>query len=101
MYLLQRIPNTKIIFIKIMRLSNKLDFAKLKSFKIIKVLGPVTYKLNLPDSIKIIKIRHILVLKPADPEAPLIKDIPDINPKSQEKVWEVKKILNTNLINNN
>ena len=44
------------------------------------------YKLDLPDSIKITKIRYISVLKLADPEAPLIKDIPDINPKSQEKV---------------
>ena len=38
------------------------------------------------------KIWHILVLKLADPEAPLIEDVPDINPKSQKKVWEVKKI---------
>ena len=49
---------------------------------------------------KIIKIRHVSVLKLADPEAPLMKDIPDIDPKSQEKVWEIKKILNINLINN-
>ena len=49
---------------------------------------------------KIIKIRYILVLKLVDPEASLIKDIPDIDPKSQEKVWEIKKILNINLINN-
>ena len=59
------------------------------------------YELDLLDSIKIIKIRHVLVLKLADPEAPLIKNMPDINPKSQEKVWEIKKILNTDLINNN
>ena len=39
-----------------MRLSNKLNFAKLKLFKILRVLGPVTYKLDLPDSIKIIRI---------------------------------------------
>ena len=58
------------------------------------------YKLNLSDSIKITKIRHILVLESADSEAPLIKDIPDIDSESQKKVWEVKKILNTNLINN-
>ena len=50
---------------------------------------------------KIIKIRYVSVLKLADPEAPLIKDILNINPKSQEKVWEVKKILNIGLINNN
>ena len=50
---------------------------------------------------KITKIRYILVLKLADPEAPLIKDVLDINLKSQEKVWEIKKILNIGLINNN
>ena len=65
-----------------MRLSDKLDFIKLKPFKILKVLGLVTYKLDLPDSIKITRIRHILVLKLADPEAPLMEDIPDINSKS-------------------
>ena len=59
------------------------------------------YELDLPDSIKITKIRYILVLKLADPEAPLIKNISDINLKSQEKVWKIKKILNVGLINNN
>ena len=34
-----------------MRLSVKLDFLKLEFFKIIKVLGSVLYKLDLPDSI--------------------------------------------------
>ena len=40
------------------------------------------YKLNFSDSMKIAKIRHVLVLKLADPEAPLIKDMLDIDPKS-------------------
>ena len=57
-------------------------------------------KLDLPDSIKIIKIYYISVLKLVDPEAPLIKNMPDINPKSQKKVWEVEKFLDTGLINN-
>ena len=64
-------------------------------------MGLVTYKLDLPDSIKITRIYYILVLKLVDPEAPLIKNIPDINLKSEKKVWEVKKILDINLINNN
>ena len=84
-----------------MRLSNKLNFTKLESFKIIKVLEPVTYKLNLPDSMRIIRIYHILVLELVDSEVFLIEDIPDINPKSQKKVWEIKKILDTGLIDNN
>ena len=65
-----------------------------------RVLGPVTYKLDFPDSMKIMRIRHVLVLKLANPEAPLIKNIPDINPGSQKKVWDIKKILNIGLINN-
>ena len=40
------------------------------------------YELNFPDSIRIIRIRYILVLKLADPEAPLIKNILNINFKS-------------------
>ena len=61
----------------------------------------ITYKLDLPDSIKITRIRHILDLKLVDPEALLIKNIPDISLKSQEKIWKVKKILDIGLINNN
>ena len=58
------------------------------------------YKLDLPDSMKITKIRH-MVLKSADPGASLMEDMPDIDPKSQKKIWEIKKILDTDLINNN
>ena len=84
-----------------MRLSDKLNFAKLGSFRIIRVLEPVIYKLNLLNSIKITKIRHVSVLKLADSEVLIMKEIPDINLKSQKKVWEIKKILNIDLINNN
>ena len=45
-----------------MRLINKLDLAKLKFFKIIRILELIIYKLDLPDSIRIIKIHYILVL---------------------------------------
>ena len=69
-----------------MWLSDKLDFAKLGPFKILKVLELVTYKLDLLDSMKIMRIRHVLVLKLVDLEVFLIKNIPNINPKSQEKV---------------
>ena len=74
------------MFIQTIRLSNKLNFAKLESFKIIKVLGLVIYKLDLLDSMKIMRIRYILVLELVNLEIPLIEDIPDINLKSQEKV---------------
>ena len=101
MYFLQRIPDTRIIFIWITKLSDKLDFAKLEPFRVLKILGPVTYKLDFLSSMRITKIWYILVLELVDSETPLIKDILDIDPKSQEKVWEVKKIINLGLINNN
>ena len=63
-------------------------------------MEPVIYKLNLSDSMKITRIRYVSILKLIDPEAPLIINIPNIDPESQEKVWEVKKILNTSLIDN-
>ena len=50
-YLLKRTLNIKIILIRITRSSNKLDFARLKSFKIRKVLGSVMYKLDPSDSL--------------------------------------------------
>ena len=79
-----------------------MDFTKLKSFKILKILELITYKLDFPNSIKITKIYYILVLKLVDPEASFIKkNIPDIDPESQKKVWEIKKIINLGLINNN
>ena len=65
-----------------MRLSNKLDFTKLEPFKVLKVLGLVMYELDLSDSIKIMRIRYVSVLKLVDLEVPLIKNIPDINLKS-------------------
>ena len=46
-----------------------------------KALDLVMYKLDLPDSIKITKIKYVLILELADPEAPLIENILDIDPK--------------------
>ena len=84
-----------------MRFSDKLDFAKLEPFKVLKILGLVIYKLDLPDSTRITRIYHILVLELVNLEAPFMEDIPDINPESQEKIWEIKKILDVGLIDNN
>ena len=76
MYLLRRISNIT------MRLSNKLNFIKLGPFKITKILGLVTYELDLPNSIKTTRIRYVSVLKLADPEISLMENILDINLKS-------------------
>ena len=45
---------------------------------------------------RIMRIQYILVLELADPEASLIKDAPNINPKSQKKVCQKNNRLRTN-----
>ena len=44
------------------------------------------YKLDFSDSMRIIRIRHISVLELVNSKASLIKNILNINLKSQEKV---------------
>ena len=48
-----------------MRLSGKLDYTKLRSFRIKKVLGKDNYELNLLREIRIWFRFYILVLEPA------------------------------------
>ena len=87
------------MFIRTTRPSDKLNFTKLEPPKIVKILELIKYKLDLLVGMWITQIRYILIFELADPEASLVQNILDINPKSQEKVWEVKKILDTGLIN--
>ena len=52
--------------IKMKRLSNKLNYTKLKSFKILEEKKSVNYKLKLSLIIRIYLIFYISLLKPAD-----------------------------------
>ena len=58
------------------------------------------YELDLLERIKILYIWYISVLETAHKNILLMTDTLDIDPESQEKVWEVKKILDLDLINN-
>jgi hypothetical protein len=49
--------------IKTRRLSVKLDYTKLRPFKILKKQGPVTYKLDLLPDIRIHSIFHVALLE--------------------------------------
>ena len=51
-----------------MRLSEKLDYMKLRPFRIEKVLGKDNYELNLPQEMRMWPRFHILVLEPAHKE---------------------------------
>ena len=46
------------------QLSKKLDYIKLRPFKISKKITEVNYKLDLPVKIKIYPVQHVAMLKP-------------------------------------
>jgi Chromo (CHRromatin Organisation MOdifier) domain len=89
-YLLRRNIETK-------RPSNKLDHKKLGPFKIDKVVGPVNYRLRLPNTMNIHPIFHISLLEPAPPGAP---DAPqtEIEPVNPNAEYDVETILDCKYI---
>jgi Chromo (CHRromatin Organisation MOdifier) domain len=83
-YLLQKNIKTK-------RLSMKLDHTKLGPYKIRKVLGPLTYELKLPQSIRIHPVFHISLLEPAPQDAKQTQI--QLSDETQDDVYEVEKVL--------
>ena len=55
--------------IKTKRPSDKLNYIKLGPYKIVKKLGPVTFKLKIPEGIRIHLVFYISLLKPTPPSA--------------------------------
>ncbi len=86
-YLLRRNIKTK-------RSSNKLNHTKLESYKILKIIELINYKLNLSVFMKIHSIFHICLLKSADLNTSIQTKSSDINSESQNVEYEVKNILN-------
>jgi hypothetical protein len=65
-YLLRHSRNKKLPNIRINRLSDKLDFRKLRLFKILKKISEVSYKLDLPNNMRLrTAVFHISLLKKA------------------------------------
>ncbi|KAL0932744.1 pol protein [Colletotrichum truncatum] len=81
-YLLRRNIKTK-------RLSDKLDFKKLRPFEITKKVSNVNFKLALPDTMKYHPVFHILLLEPAPKGSRTIDHI-EVDP---EQDYEVERIL--------
>ena len=53
------------------RLSNKLDYTKLRLYRVKKLLGLVNYKLDLPKKISIYLFFYIFILELVNPETPI------------------------------
>ena len=83
-YLVQRNIKTK-------RLSNKLDYKKLRPFPITQVISKTNYRLSLPITMKIHPVFHISLLEPAHPNADN-QDRVEVIPENKEE-YKVKQIL--------
>ncbi|KAK1249590.1 hypothetical protein MKX08_009593, partial [Trichoderma sp. CBMAI-0020] len=95
-YLLQHSHNKKLLNIKINRPSDKLDFRKLRPFKILKKISKVNYELDLPENIRLkTAVFHILLLKKAlvDKETgePIIDEIIIQDIKEEYKIKKLEK----------
>jgi hypothetical protein len=80
--------------IKTKRPSTKLDFKKLGPFEIIEKVGPVNYKLRLPQNSRLHPVFHVSLLEPAKGDTPLATDT-ELQPENDLDVYEVEKILDT------
>ena len=84
--------------IKTKRPSSKLDYKKLGPFKITKRINDITYKLKLPDTMKIYNTFHISLLKPKPKN---MRENPNAHPPEvddedddrDDTHYEVKRIL--------
>jgi transposase InsO family protein len=89
--------------IKTRRPSGKLDHTKLGPFRIKKRHGPVTFKLELPASMKIHDVFHKSLLEPA-PEKSRQTDEPirisDESQEAQHDKTEVERIIGHKFVNN-
>ena len=88
-YLLRRNIKTK-------RPSDKLDHTKLGPFKIKEKLGPVTFKLELPEHMRIHPVFHIALLEPAPANAR--RGPTHIDEETQEPRYDVHFIMGHKLV---
>jgi len=83
--------------IKTKRPSNKLDHTKLGPFRIEKKLGPVTYRLEMPEGMRIHPVFHVALLEPAPKNArpgPI-----HLDEETQEPYYEADQIMGSKIIN--
>ena len=75
------------------RLSKKLDYIKLRPFRIAAKISKIIYKLDLPAKIKIYLVQHIIILEPVKGNVePLLYKI-DIYKGQEEDKQDVQKVI--------
>jgi hypothetical protein len=73
-----------------------LDYRKLGPFRVKRNIRDISYKLELPKTIRIYLVFHISLLKPADLDTPEGL-APKLHPDTQQEEYEVEAILDVRL----
>ena len=79
--------------IKLDKLSKKLDAVKLGPFRIKSKKGLVNFELQLPKQMRVHPVFHISLLEPAAPDAALQTEPLLLDPKVEELVYTVERIV--------
>ena len=90
-YLLRR-------YIKTKRSNDKLDFKKLRLYRILERIGPVNYRLKLPVKSKLHPIFHVSLLEPA--KGTHTPDAMEIQPEHKTNKYKIEKILDERQVRN-
>ena len=85
--------------IKMKQPSKKLDYTKLRLFKVKAVKRPLNYELELLPQMKIYLVFHVMYLEPANNNIQLKTNLPKIDPDNQEIEYKVKAILDQQEVN--
>src|SRR5436190_13144401 len=78
--------------IKMMQLSDKLDFKRLGPFRIVEKVSKVNYQLELPKKSRLHPVFHVSLLEPAPDNVPITTDT-ELQPENEPEVYDVEKIL--------
>ena len=77
--------------IKTTKLSSKLDYVKIGPFRILRSIKGISFKLDLPSTIRIHPVFHALLLKPADNATPTA--VIKLGYIDSQEEWEVEEVL--------
>jgi hypothetical protein len=78
--------------IRIIRLSDKLDYRKFGPFKIVRCIKGTSFELQLLPIMRIYLVFYIFLLEPVYPETPE-GPTPEISQETREAEYEVERIL--------
>src|SRR5436190_23534185 len=76
--------------IKMMQLSDKLDFKRLGPFRIVEKVSEVNYQLELPKKSRLHPVFHVSLLEPAPNNVPIATDA-ELQPENEPDIYMMSK----------